>query len=151
MTIATEAWFRGRWQMVRIIENLPQGVIGEFWGECAFEPDGDGLTCTEAGVLRFRGNDYAATRVSLWRFPGGGRVEVRYEDGRPFHDFPEREPAAVHDCGDDHYRVEYDFGEGTWLSRWAVTGPAKDYVMTTRYRKIGGGTYSRKRDPGAAP
>ncbi len=33
MTIATEAWFCGRWQMMRIIENVPEGVIGEFWGE----------------------------------------------------------------------------------------------------------------------
>ena len=58
MTIATEAWFRGRWQMVRIIENVSEGVIGEFWGQCAFAPDGEGLTCRETGVLRFRGMDY---------------------------------------------------------------------------------------------
>ena len=43
MTIATEPWFRGRWQMVRIIENVTEGVIGEFWGECDFEPDGQNV------------------------------------------------------------------------------------------------------------
>ncbi|MFQ5564896.1 MAG: DUF6314 family protein [Paracoccaceae bacterium] len=136
MTIATEAWFRGPWQMVRIIENVAEGVIGEFWGECAFTPDGAGLTCREQGVLRFRGADYHSSRVSLWRFPGQGRIEVRYEDGRPFHDFPEERPEATHLCGDDRYRVSYDFGAGTWLSRWEVKGPAKDYVMTTRYRRL---------------
>jgi hypothetical protein len=145
MAIATEAWFRGRWQMVRIIENVSEGVIGEFWGECGFSPDdpGDhqGLVCRESGVLRFRGTDYHSGRVSLWRFPGGGRIEVLYQDGRPFHDFPADKPEATHLCGEDHYRVSYDFGPGdatdAWLSRWEVKGPAKDYVMTTRYRRLG--------------
>ena len=138
MTIATEAWFRGRWQMVRIIENVTEGVIGEFWGECAFAQDGEGLTCRESGVLRFRGQDYRAGRVSLWRFPGGGRVEVRYEDGRPFHDFAEEHPVATHLCGEDHYSVAYEFGADGWLSRWDVKGPAKDYTMSTRYRRLAG-------------
>jgi len=144
MTIATEgiaieSWFRGHWQMVRIIENVAEGVIGEFWGECRFAPDGEGLTCRETGVLRLRGEDYAASRVSLWRFPGGGRIEVLYDDGRPFHGFDEEAPEAVHLCGEDRYRVGYEFGEDSWLSRWEVEGPAKDYAMTTRYRRVSPG------------
>jgi uncharacterized protein DUF6314 len=136
MTIATRAWFRGGWQMVRIIENVAQGVIGEFWGECIFSDDEEGLICNEQGVLRFDGADYHSGRVSLWRFPGPGRIEVRYQDGRPFHDFPTDNPEAAHQCGDDRYRVSYDFGIDTWLSLWEVKGPAKDYFMTTRYRRL---------------
>lgn len=131
----TERFFAGRWQMVRIIENVPEGVIGEFWGEARFEPDGAGLTCRESGVLRFRGADYHAERVSLWRFGDGGRIEVRYADGRPFHDFVLDDPQALHDCGDDSYRVSYVFEGSDWVSRWEVRGPAKDYIMTTRYRR----------------
>ncbi|MEM9146712.1 MAG: DUF6314 family protein [Pseudomonadota bacterium] len=131
------AYFAGAWQMVRIIENISEGVIGEFWGEARFEPDGQGLTCREAGVLRFRGGDYHAERVSLWRFGPEGRIEVRYEDGRPFHDFAFDDPQAVHDCGEDRYRVSYEFEPGAraWSSRWEVVGPNKDYMMTTRYRR----------------
>lgn len=139
MDEATERYFRGRWQMVRIIENIPEGVIGEFWGEAVFEPDGQGLACREVGVLRFRGADYHAERASLWRFPDGGRVEVRYADGRPFHDFATVDPIAEHACGEDHYRVAYDFGRDSWTSRWEVTGPLKDYQMSTRYRRIPAG------------
>ena len=126
--------------MMRIIENVSQGVIGEFWGECAFTDantgGGDGLICREQGVLRFHGADYHSGRVSLWRFPGQGRIEVRYEDGRPFHDFLADKPEAVHQCGGDRYRVSYDFGADTWLSHWDVKGPAKDYSMTTRYWRL---------------
>ena len=136
MTIATEPWFRGRWQMVRIIENVTEGVIGEFWGECAFTPDGAGLTCREEGVIRFRGADYHAGRVSLWRFPAPGQIDVLYEDGRPFHAFLADAPQAEHLCGDDRYSVSYEFARESWLSRWEVAGPAKDYAMTTRYRRV---------------
>ena len=137
MSVATPSFFEGAWAMVRIIENVPEGVIGEFWGEARFAPDGRGLTCRENGVLRFRGFDYHAARVSLWRFPGEGRIEVRYEDGRPFHDFIEADPQAIHDCGEDRYRVSYEFEPSAWVSRWEVSGPGKDYVMSTRYRRIG--------------
>lgn len=136
MDEATERYFRGRWQMMRIIENLPEGVIGEFWGEAVFQPDGQGLTCRENGVLRFRGVDYHAERRSLWRFPDRARVEVQYEDGRPFHDFATDAPVAEHLCGEDHYRVSYQFGDDVWLSRWEVAGPQKDYQMSTRYRRV---------------
>lgn len=136
-TVASSAFFLGRWQMTRIIENVPEGVIGEVWGEASFEPDAHGLTCTESGVLRFRGADYAATRVSLWRFPGAGVIEVRYADGSPFHAVHAEDPRAVHDCGADRYRVAYGFGAESWTSRWEVSGPDKDYVMTTRYRRPG--------------
>jgi len=145
MTIATEAWFRGHWQMVRIIENVPEGVIGEFWGECSFTPDGHGLTCNEQGVLRFRGADYHSGRISLWRFPQQGHIEVRYEDGRPFHDFDVEEPQATHLCDDDRYRVSYEFDDNTWVSRWDVVGPAKDYIMTTRYRRVTDLAYKSRR------
>jgi len=64
---------------------------------------------------------------------------VRYKDGRPFHDFLADRPEATHVCGEDRYRVSYDFAADTWLSRWQVSGPAKDYVMTTRYRRLAHG------------
>ena len=121
---ATESFFAGRWLMVRIIENVPEGVIGEFWGEARFVPDGAGLACREEGVLRFRGHDYHAERASLWRFPGGGGIEVRYADGRTFHDFAFDDPQALHECGEDRYRVAYEFEPGgrAWISRWEVRG-----------------------------
>ncbi|MEL6210323.1 MAG: DUF6314 family protein, partial [Pseudomonadota bacterium] len=80
MNEATEHYFRGGWSMRRIIEDVVDGVIGEFWGEAQFQPDDEGLTCREEGVLRFRGQDHHAERGSLWRFPAPGEVEVRYDD-----------------------------------------------------------------------
>jgi len=134
MVDATQSYFEGPWQMVRIIENVREGVIGEVWGQAEFVKDGKGLTCHETGVLRFQGHDYHTGRTSLWRFEGE-RIEVRYEDGRPFHDFLTRQPLALAIEADAEYRIAYEFDEGTWTSTWEMTGPGQRYMMTTRYRR----------------
>lgn len=144
MAIATEGWFRGLWRMARIV-TAPDGTwLAAFAGWSRFEPDDIGLVCRETGVLRRDGRRYRADRVTLWRFPGAGRVEVRFADGRPFHAFAVDAPEAVHRCGDDRYEVSYEFGAGAWFSRWRVLGPAKDYVMRTRHRRAGAGGMERK-------
>jgi len=132
---ATQRYFAGQWQMVRIIENLPEGVIGEVWGQADFVEDGEGLTCVENGVLRFSGRDYHTGRVSLWRFGEGGHIEVQYEDGRPFHDFLTRDPIALSIDGEARYQIAYEFDDDTWTSHWELLGPDADYQMTTRYRR----------------
>ena len=135
MIRATQDYFQGHWLLVRIIENVPEGIIGEVWGEASFADDGEGLTCREQGVMRFHGADYHTERTSLWRFPEPGRVEVLYEDGRPFHDFLTRDPIALTIDEDARYEIVYDFEPGTWISRWQLLGPGRNYMMTTRYRR----------------
>ena len=132
---ATQSYFEGPWQFVRIIENVREGVIGEVWGQAEFVFDGQGLTCLENGVLRFNGHDYHTGRVSLWRFEDEERIEVQYEDGRPFHDFLTRDPIALQIREESRFEITYEFGHGTWLSRWEMTGPGQNYMMTTRYRR----------------
>ncbi len=136
MGIATEGWFRGLWRMARVITGPEGRLHAAFAGTCRFEPDGEGLVCREAGVLRRDCARYPSGRVTLWRFPGAGRVEVLFADGRPFHAFTAERPEGVHLCGADRYEVAYSFGEDAWFSRWAVRGPAKSYVMKTRHRRI---------------
>lgn len=94
------------------------------------------LICRESGVLRLGGRDYAAGRVTRWHFAEDGGVRVAHDDGRAFHAFDPASPRALHLCGDDRYEVDYDFGADSWISRWQVTGPRKDYCMTTRYTRI---------------
>lgn len=135
MIRATKSYFRGDWLLVRIIEDAPNGIIGEVWGEARFVDAGEGLACHETGVLRFHGADYHTERTSLWRFPEIGRVEVHYADGRPFHHFLTERPIALEIAGDARYEIVYDFAPGTWISRWEMAGPGRNYLMTTRYRR----------------
>ena len=76
-----------------------------------------------------------ATRRYLWAADAAW-LEVRFEDGRPFHTVPldVARPEAAHDCAPDVYRVAYDFADWPrWRAVWRVTGPRKDYVMTSDY------------------
>lgn len=132
------AAFAGRWTIARIFEVRRGGPDGRFDGTATFAPLGsDSLRYDEIGVLRLTGaTPMRAERAYVWRFAGEG-VAVTFADGRPFHRFV---PAAValgtdHACGDDLYRVTYGFADWPgWSSCWTVTGPRKDYTMTTRYR-----------------
>lgn len=133
MIEATPGYFAGHWQIVRIIEDVPAGIIGEFWGQAEFVSDGAGLTCTETGVLRYRGHDYHSGRTLLWRWPEPDRIDVRYEDGRLFHEFLREQPLAIQVSGEDRFTVAYEFLDAEWLATWTVEGPARDYRMTTRY------------------
>lgn len=133
--MASEGWFRGLWRVARLVRDAEGAVTAAFAGICRFEPDGEGLTCREAGTLRHAGGRFAAERVTLWRFSAGARVEVRFADGRPFHAFHPESPQALHLCGADRYEVAYSFAPDRWLSRWVVRGPHKHYEMTTRYRR----------------
>lgn len=134
MIHATQSYFQGHWQMVRIIENVVDGVIGEVWGQADFRHENNGLVCFETGVLRFNGHDYHTGRTALWRF-AGERIEVSYEDGRPFHDFLVREPLVLAIDGNAEFRIEYEFDHDTWTSTWEVLDPGHRYMMTTRYRR----------------
>lgn len=135
--------FEGEWTVERTIADVRAGRSGRFSGRAAFRPAAEGgLDYREEGTLVLDGAaPMTATRDYLWRDGGGGVIEVRFGDGRFFHRFLPEEPtpADVHRCDADTYRVRYDFARWPlWRAEWRVTGPRKDYAMTSAYRRVGG-------------
>ena len=127
--------FAGRWVLQRQIDDRFGGQTGEMSGEAVFSADADGLIYRETGQMRLgTGPLMTAQRRYLWRF--GDDVEVLFDDGRPFHRFAAKGNGAGtdHPCGDDIYRVAYDFTAWpVWSAVWAVIGPRKDYTSQSRY------------------
>ncbi len=129
----------GRWRLSRVIRNA-DGSEAQLQGVTVFRREGDGLVQEEEGWLTLAGQaaPLRATRRYLWA-EGGGGLEIRFEDGRPFHTVPlgvER-PEAAHECVPDVYRVAYDFTDWPrWRAVWRVTGPRKDYVMTSDHAPL---------------
>ncbi|WP_116082005.1 DUF6314 family protein [Tropicimonas sp. IMCC34011] len=130
------AKFEGRWSLDRSIEDRRAGQTGQFEGDAVFGAAPDGLIYREAGLLKLgQGPAMRAERRYVWREAGGG-IAVAFEDGRPFHRFSDTSPEDVHLCGSDRYEVAYDFsGWPRWTATWTVSGPAKDYTMTSRYMR----------------
>ena len=139
MTVTSLADFRGLWTLTRRIEDARAGEVLALTGTARFSDDVEGLICEEAGTLTRAGQPpMTATRRYLWR-QSGPRIEVLFEDGRPFHGFaPGPRASAKHDCMPDTYEVEYDFTRWPdWRAIWTVRGPRKDYVMVSDYTLSG--------------
>ncbi len=132
------AAFEGDWLLERDIEDIRAGHPGRFTGTARFTSAAEGLVYDEEGLLSLGGAPgVAASRRYLWREAGANSIEVQFGDGRFFHRFyaDEDRPSAVHACPPDQYRVRYDFSAWPrWKADWRVTGPRKDYAMTSRYR-----------------
>lgn len=136
--------FAGTWRLMRWIEDRRAGLKGQLDGHAHFACDAEGLVQDEGGTLRLgTAPPLHATRRYLWRAGAGGRIEVRFADGRAFHDFVlpgvapgGTTPRAAHPCGGDLYRVRYDFARWPdWSAEWRVSGPRKDYRMVSHYTR----------------
>ncbi len=131
--------FVGQWQVHRQIADRISGQDSVFQGICTFYAmERDRLDYVEAGKIRIGGGpQMTANRRYQWHFEAD-RVDVRFGGGAAFHQFVPagRVQGSDHPCGDDHYRVHYDFvGWPVWQAVWTVTGPRKDYTSTSIFTR----------------
>jgi hypothetical protein len=129
--------FEGVWRLERrIIDALGPDAV--FTGTAGFTRDTEGLILHEAGRLELTGQGgFQAERRYHWR-QAGAMIAVLFADGRDFHRFDPGQglTTADHWCDPDTYRVRYDFTNWpVWQAEWRVTGPRKDYVMHSVYRR----------------
>ncbi|KUJ58833.1 DUF6314 family protein [Streptomyces sp. NPDC093228] len=136
------AHLAGRWHVERTVRDLASGEEGSFGGTTLFSPledGGDGLLHHESGTFVWQGTPRPAERT-LWFLPGpsAGASQVRFADGRPFHDLDltSGRHLAEHPCAADLYRGEFTVhDEDHWRTVWRVGGPAKALVLTTDYTR----------------
>ncbi|MFH9979555.1 DUF6314 family protein [Streptomyces sp. NPDC017179] len=137
------AYLAGTWRVRRSVRDLADGGTGEFTGTTVFgDLDGGGLLHRESGTFVWQGVARPAERT-LRFLPGSvpGTADVRFADGRPFHDLDLRSGRhlAGHPCAADLYRGEFTVRDaGHWRTVWRVGGPAKDLVLTTDYAREDG-------------
>ncbi|MFI1164089.1 DUF6314 family protein [Streptomyces sp. NPDC020801] len=136
------AYLAGRWRVERSVRDLASGEEGRFTGSTVFTPlEGAGLLHREAGTFVWQGVARPAART-LRFLPGSapGTADVRFADGRPFHDLDLRtgRHTAGHPCAADLYRGGFTaLDADRWRTVWRVGGPAKDLVLTTDYTREG--------------
>jgi hypothetical protein len=135
-------YLAGSWRVERSVRDLASGGEGEFSGTTLFGPlDGGGLLHRESGTFVWQGVPRPAERT-LRFLPGSspGSADVRFADGRPFHDLDltTGHHVADHPCSADLYRGEFTVRSADrWRTVWRVRGPAKDLVLTTDYVREG--------------
>jgi Family of unknown function (DUF6314) len=102
--------------------------------------DGRVLDFTEHGELRFGGHRRPASRALVYHGRSDGGADVRFADGRDFYriDLSYGSSQAAHPCHADRYVVTVTrLSADAFSEVWRVTGPAKDYDMTTVYTRAG--------------
>jgi hypothetical protein len=133
-------YLAGSWRVARSVRDQASGAEGEFSGTTVFGPlEGGGLLHHESGTFTWQGVPRPAERT-LRFLPGSSRgaADVRFADGRPFHDLDltSGRHIADHPCAADLYRGEFTVLDADhWRSVWRVGGPAKDLVITTDYAR----------------
>ncbi|WP_405579557.1 DUF6314 family protein [Streptomyces sp. NBC_01092] len=135
-------YLAGHWRAERTVRDLASEATGEFSGTTAFGPlEGGGLLHRESGTFVWQSVPRPAERT-LRFLPGSspGTADVRFADGRPFHDLDltSGRHVADHPCSADLYRGEFTvLDEDHWRTLWRVRGPAKDLILTTDYAREG--------------
>ena len=132
--------FSGEWELTKEIQDYTGQSSGKFSGAARFTNHDDHTALYhEGGTLELTtGQSMRAERRYRWLQESNGKVAVLFEDGRPFHlvDLNESSPSGHHFCDPDTYQVEYDFSDWpNWKSTWRVTGPRKDYIMHSEFRR----------------
>lgn len=139
--------FSGDWQLSRRIEHVNE-PSADFSGKAVLNRVKGGYWYREDGQLQIEGHaSFTAERRYMW-VDDGARVKVLFEDGRPFHhiDLSHDQPSDIHHCDPDIYDVRYDFaGWPQWCCVWRVSGPRKDYVMTSVYMRSGSAKHATSR------
>jgi hypothetical protein len=120
----------GTWRLERLVDDrrLAEGshVSGSLvlarltadevsWQESATWHRADGDVPVRRGLRLVLGDD------GWW---------VRFDDGRDFHPWTPGED-VVHACDPDTYRGRISGTPDAWTVVWEVSGPTKDYTMTT--------------------
>jgi hypothetical protein len=122
----------GEWRLSRVIDDRlagEQSLVSGMLSLTAVSPDR--IRWAEQGHWHQPAGDVAVCR-GLWlvRDEGSQGWWVRFEDERDFHPWLPGE-AVVHPCAPDTYRGVVDGTPERWTVEWEVTGPAKDYSMST--------------------
>ncbi len=132
-------FLRGRWRLERRILDRHARSCGFLSGEAEYQDHDQDLDYREAGTLSFGGGQFAVSRSYRYRFSETQAAEVRFEHGGLFHelDLSQGPWLVTHHCGGDLYRGRFRvLAADSWVVAWRATGPRKDQVLKSRYRRL---------------
>jgi len=121
----------GAWVLSRIVDDRLAGVEHRIDGLLELSATGPGLIrWQESGRWHQPTGDVDVRRELRLELDEDAGWWVRFEDGRDFHPWAPGEQ-VVHPCSPDTYRGLVAGTPERWTVRWDVSGPDKDYTMTT--------------------
>jgi hypothetical protein len=131
------AFLQGAWRVERdIVDQSGPSGSGAFTGRATFTPDDAVpglLRYVEQGTVELGTHRGPAFRHLAYHLDGP-RAQVRFDDGRHFHDLDLRTGVweVFHPCRADLYHGRFEVDDHhRWHQRWTVTGPRKHHHIVT--------------------
>jgi len=126
----------GTWALARQIVDRALDEHSTVDGTTVLTLQLDGrVRWAESGVLTRRDSAIPVSRVLFVEQRAGGWF-VTFEDGRDFHPWAPSTPVR-HDCAPDLYIGTLDrLDDDRWSVVWEVSGPGKDYTMTSILTRV---------------
>jgi len=141
------AFLCGEWRLTRHMRDRRRCAHGSAFGHAWLERRAAPVEYRESTWVHYLGFNGHAHRRHRYLIRGAGMADVLFEDGRFFHrlDLSTGRCHARHHCGDDLYLGLFRASSlERWVSRWHVSGPAKDAVIVTLYERLHSGTGRRR-------
>jgi len=120
----------GTWALARVIEDRVATEQSRLDGHLDLVRESERAVRWEETATWHRPGGPVPVRRGLRLTAGEDGWWMRFEDGREFHPWTPG-AAVVHECGADTYRGTVEGSLAAWRVTWEVTGPLKDYTMTT--------------------
>ena len=126
----------GTWHFTRMVDDRRDDRRIPVHGTATFSRSGpDRIVWVESGTMGLPGGEVPiSTERVLERGPEGSWA-ANFADGRGFHDW-HWGVELVHDCAPDVYAGWLEGDARGWRMSWAASGPSKDYVIETAYRRL---------------
>ena len=133
-----KSFLKGEWKLERRLDDRRAGQQGILSGVAVFAAEAEALRYEEAGQLAIGGHEGPAEQIYRYLFVAPGRAEVQFRDGRFFHDLDLSGGSwsVTHLCAPDRYDGAFTALDGdSWRVVWRVTGPRKDLILDSSYRR----------------
>jgi hypothetical protein len=133
-----KGFLEGKWRLERRLDDRRAGQQGSLTGTAVFAAERDDLLYSEEGRLVIGQHDGPAEQVHRYAFDASWRALVHFRDGRFFHDLDLTAGrwTATHLCAPDRYDGDFTAPDGdSWRVVWRVTGPRKDLILDSSYRR----------------
>ena len=127
----------GQWEITRNIEDRLNQKKFELKGEATFSDNDTLYHYNETGIMKSESFQSKAHQDYLWVITSEG-WKINFIDGSHFHDLElvNQEQHVYHKCVNDIYRGEFLLNLPNDIKvLWNVSGPRKDYVSHTYYKK----------------
>jgi len=128
----------GEWEITRNIEDKLNQKKFELEGLGNFTDNDELYHYSEVGLLKSDSFHSKAHQDYIWIIKPKG-WKINFSDGSYFHDLElvNSEQRVYHECGNDVYRGEFLLSlPNDFKVTWNVSGPRKDYISHTYYKKI---------------